>query len=70
MAHERSAVDQIIPYAEFKRSWLLVTSGVLRQNGIDAAPNKRIELPSRTPWLRWKELGDALPSVQILLRTK
>jgi Xaa-Pro dipeptidase len=68
MADQRSAVDQIIPYAEFNRSYREVVTGVLRQNGIHEAAKKKIEMPSRTSWLRWKELGDALPGVQILLR--
>jgi Xaa-Pro aminopeptidase len=68
MANERSVTDLVIPYAEFKRSWLEVMTGILRKNGIDTAAEKKIELPGRTSWLRWKELGDALPGVQILLR--
>ena len=68
-ANERSAVDQVIPYADFKRSYSDVVARVLRGNGIDAAAGHKIELPSRTSWLRTKELGDAIPGVQILLRS-
>ncbi len=68
MANDRSAVDQIVPYSEFRRSYREVVAGILRRNGIEEASEKRIELPSRTSWLRWKDLGGALPGVQILLR--
>ncbi len=69
MAEERSAVDQIIPYASFRRSWRDLLTAVLRQNGIDETPGRSCELPSRTSWLRWKEISDDLPGVRILLRT-
>ena len=69
MAEERSAVDQIIPYASFRRSWRDLLTAVFRQNGIDETPGRSCELPSRTSWLRWKEISDDLPGVRILLRT-
>lgn len=69
MAEEHGVVDQIIPYATFRRSWRELLTTVLRQNGIDDAPGRSCELPSRTSWLRWKEISEDLPGVQILLRT-
>ena len=65
-ANERSVVGQIIPYATYKRSFRDAVTGVLRENG--TAADHRVEFPGRTSHLRWKELQEDLPGVQIVLR--
>jgi Xaa-Pro dipeptidase len=75
MAGERTVVGQVIPYTEFKRSFKEAVSGVLRQNGIEAAvggpsARRRVEFPGRTSHLRWKELVEELPGAEIVLRTE
>ncbi len=67
MATERSVADQVIPYTEFKRSFREAVIGVLRADGTE--PGGRVEFPERTSHLRWKELQDDLPGLQIVLRS-
>jgi Xaa-Pro dipeptidase len=42
--------------------------GVLRDNGTE--PGSRVEFQGRTPHLRWKELQDDLPGLQVVLRSE
>jgi Xaa-Pro dipeptidase len=66
MAAERSVVGQVIPYTDFKRSFREAVIGVLRGNG--TTTGHRVEFPGRTSHLRWKELQEDLPGVEIVLR--
>jgi Xaa-Pro dipeptidase len=66
MAAERSVVGQVIPYTDFKRSFREAVIGVLRDNGTTAG--HRVEFPGRTSHLRWKELQQDLPGVEVVLR--
>jgi len=75
IANERSVVDRIIPYTEFKRSFREAVTGVLRENGIEAAvggprARRKVEFPGRTSHLRFLELKNDLPGAEILLRTE
>jgi Xaa-Pro dipeptidase len=73
IAHERGVVDSIIPYTEFKRSFKEAVTGVLRENGVEAAvggprARRKVEFPARTPYLRFLELMEDLPGAEILVR--
>ena len=75
IATERSVVDRIVPYAEFKRSFKEAVTGVLRENGVEAAvggprARRQVEFPGRTSHLRFIELKDDLAGAEILLRTE
>jgi Xaa-Pro dipeptidase len=75
IANERSIVDQVIPYTEFKRSFKEAVTGVLRENGVEAAVGgprvrRKVEFPGRTSHLRFLELKDDLPGAEIILRTE
>ncbi len=65
-AAERAVVDQVIPSADFKRSFDLAVTGVLRDNGVSAGA--RVEFLSRTSHLRWQDLQRLLPGVEVVLR--
>jgi Xaa-Pro dipeptidase len=72
IANERSVVDRIIPYTEFKRSFKQAVTGVLRDNGIEAAvggprARRKVEFPGRTSHLRFLELKEDLPGADILV---
>jgi Xaa-Pro dipeptidase len=74
IANQRSVVDHIIPYTEFKRSFKEAVTGVLRENGLEAAvggprSRRKVEFPGRTSHLRYEELKEELPGAEILLRT-
>ncbi len=74
IANQRSVVDRIIPYTEFKRSFKEAVTGVLRDNGLEAAvggprSRRKVEFPGRTSHLRFEELREELPGAEILLRT-
>jgi Xaa-Pro dipeptidase len=73
IATERSVVDRIIPYTEFKRSFKEAVTGVLRENGVEASvggprARRKVEFPGRTSHLRFLELKEELPGAEILLR--
>ncbi len=75
IASERSVVDRIIPYTEFKRSFKEAVTTVLRENGVEAAvggprARRKVEFPSRTSHLRFLELTEDLPGAEILLRAE
>ena len=74
VARERSVVDRIVPYTQFKRSFKDAVRGVLRENGIEAAvggprARRKVEFPGRTSHLRFLELKDELPGADIEVRT-
>jgi Xaa-Pro dipeptidase len=74
IARERSVVDRITPFTEFKRSFKDAVRGVLRENGIEAAvggprARRKVEFPGRTSHLRFLELKDELPGADIEVRT-
>ena len=72
MADQRSTVDQVIPYAEFKRSFRHAVIGVLESEGLrstaaaDAAG--KVECAQRTSHLRRQELVSDLPGMEIIIR--
>jgi Xaa-Pro dipeptidase len=73
MAHARSAVDQVIPYTEFKRSFREAVISVLKADGgepaaASQAPRRKVEFPARTSHLRFRELTADLPDTEIILR--
>jgi Xaa-Pro dipeptidase len=73
IARERSVVDSVVPYTEFRRSFKEAVEGVLRANGLEAAvggprSRRKVEFPARTPHLRFLELGEDLPGAEILVR--
>lgn len=67
MAQEHAVVDQLIPSANFNRSFKDTVVGVLKGNGV--AGGARVELGTRTSHLRWKELCGSLPGMEIVLRS-
>jgi len=74
MANEHAVVGEIIPYTEFKRSFRSAVMSVLRAHGVEAAvggpgARRRVEFPSRTSHLRYRELKDDLPGADIILRS-
>jgi Xaa-Pro dipeptidase len=73
MANDRSAVDRIVPYTEFKRSFREAVIAVLRESGADVpagdpSARKKVEFPGRTSHLRLLELMGDLPGAEIVLR--
>jgi Xaa-Pro dipeptidase len=69
MANQRSAVDQVIPYTEFKRSFRQAVIGVLEAEGLHRAEARgKVEFAQRTSHLRRQELASDLPAVEIILR--
>ena len=75
IASERSVVDRIVPYTEFKRSFKEAVTSVLRENGVEAAvggprARRKVEFPGKTPHLRFLELRDDLPGAEILVRAE
>ena len=73
IARERSVVDQVVAYTDFKRSFKDSVKGVLRENGIEAAvggpkARRKVEFPGRTAHLRFLELKDELPGADIVVR--
>ena len=71
LANDRAAVDRIIPYTDFKRSFREAVIGVLKGNGLEAdgGAARRIEFSARTSHLRHKELVGDLPKAEILIRS-
>jgi Xaa-Pro dipeptidase len=65
MAAERAVVDRVVPYAEFRRSFRTAVTSVLRENGLEAAGERRIELQGRTPHTRYGELAADLEGTEI-----
>jgi Xaa-Pro dipeptidase len=71
MANDRSVVDRVIPYADFKRSFRQAVIGVLEEEGLGtaaAAARKKVEFLQRTSHLRRQELAADLPGAEIVLR--
>ncbi len=71
MAGQRSAVDQVIPYAEFKRSFRHAVIGVLDGEGLRSSAAdtpRKVECVQRTSHLRRQELVSDLPGMEIILR--
>jgi Xaa-Pro dipeptidase len=74
MARDRSTVDQVIPYTEFKRSFREAVIAVLKADGgepaVDGkAARRKVDFPARTSHLRFQELTGDLPDTEIILRT-
>jgi Xaa-Pro dipeptidase len=73
VAEQRGVADQVIPYAEYRRSARVAVMEVLRANGVPAeaagaGPRPRIGFPERTSHLRYQELLDDLPGAEVVLR--
>jgi Xaa-Pro dipeptidase len=72
VANQRSVVDQVIPYAEFKRSFRQAVIGVLEAEGLRkgaaAEAPRKVECVQRTSHLRRQELVTDLPGVEIVIR--
>ena len=70
LANDRSTVDRVIPYTDFKRSFRQAVIGVLEAEslGTSAASAARVEFLQRTSHLRRQELASDLPGMEILLR--
>jgi Xaa-Pro dipeptidase len=73
IANERSAVTEVIPYTEFKRSFKEAVITVLKGNGAEASVGgpyrrRKVELPERTTHLRLEELRTDLPGAEMLVR--
>jgi Xaa-Pro dipeptidase len=67
MARDRAHADSVVPYGEFRRSFREAVTTVLRENGLEAAGSRgRIELPGRTPHLRYAELSGALGQAELV----
>ena len=70
LARERSAVDLIVPYTDFKRSFREAVTAVLRESLAETPGAAKVEFGSRTTHLRHKELLDDLPGTEILIRSE
>jgi Xaa-Pro dipeptidase len=68
LANERAAVDQVIPYTEFKRSFREAVISLLK--GDTPGVRRRVEFPARTSHLRWQELSADLPDAEVLVRAQ
>ncbi|MGA2478627.1 MAG: Xaa-Pro peptidase family protein [Spirochaetia bacterium] len=68
LANARSAVDEIIPYTEFNRSFREAVIGVLKGGG--PGMRRRVEFPARTSHLRFQELEADLPDMDIIVRAR
>jgi Xaa-Pro dipeptidase len=70
LANERAAVDRIIPYTDFKRSFREAVTSVLKENGPDAGGGvrPRAEFSSHTSYLRQRELAADLPGFEVVIR--
>ena len=66
MANARSAVDEIVPYTEFKRSFREAVIALLKGGG--PGMRRRVEFPFRTSHLRFQELEADLPDLDIIVR--
>ncbi len=70
LANDRAAVDRIIPYTDFKRSFREAVIGVLSEKGgVAGGAARRIEFSSRTSHLRQKELVADLPGAEVVIRS-
>jgi Xaa-Pro dipeptidase len=70
LAAEMAVVDEVIPYTDFKRSYREAVASVLRGSGLEggSTAGRRVELCSRTPFLRHKDLAADMPSAEIVVR--
>jgi Xaa-Pro dipeptidase len=72
MADQRSTVDKVIPYAEFKRSFRHAVIGVLEAEGLRntaaADTAAKVECGQRTSYLRRQELVSDLPGIEVVIR--
>jgi len=72
LANQRSEVDQVIPYTEFKRSFRQAVISVLDTEGLkNTAPadaSRKVECAQRTSHLRRQELVSDLPGMEIIIR--
>jgi Xaa-Pro aminopeptidase len=69
LANARSAVDEIVPYTEFNRSFREAVIGLLKGGGSQGM-RRRIEFPARTSHLRFQELEADLPDADIVVRPR
>ncbi len=71
LANDRSTVDRVIPYTDFKRSFRQAVIGVLEAESLGtsaASAAREVEFLQRTSHLRRQELASDLPGMEILLR--
>jgi Xaa-Pro dipeptidase len=72
LANQRSTVDQVVPYTEFKRSFRQAVIGVLEAEGLRSSAasgaRRKVECVQRTSHLRRQELASDLPEMEIILR--
>ena len=71
LANQRSVVDQVVPYADFRRSFRQAVIGVLETEGLlrgGAGAARKVECVQRTSYLRRQELAADLPGLEIILR--
>jgi len=69
LARERSVVDEIAPYTDFKRSFREAMISVLNQRGAGTAGRKKVEFSGHTTFLRHRELMQDLPDFEVLVRS-
>ena len=72
LANQRSAVDQVVPYTEFKRSFRQAVIGVLEAEGLRSSAasdgRRKVECAQRTSHLRRLELASDLPGMEVIIR--
>ena len=75
MANDRSVVDRVIPYTDFKRSFRQAVIAVVQEEsgGAAGAPHvarRKLEFMQRTSYLRRQELAADLPETEIIIRAE
>lgn len=69
MARATADVDEVVPYADFKRNAADTVLRVLEAGGLDRATGPRVEFSGRTSHLRVLELKETLKGAEVLVRT-
>ncbi|HTP59257.1 MAG TPA: Xaa-Pro peptidase family protein [Spirochaetia bacterium] len=69
LARERAAVDEIVPYTDFKRSFREAVIAVLNQGGGGSGSGRKAEFAGHTTFLRHRELIQDLPDFEIIIRS-
>lgn len=70
LANEMSAVDEVVPYTNFKRSFREAVTTVLKEAGATAGSRPKIEFLGHTTYLRHRELMGDLPDAETLIRSE
>jgi Xaa-Pro dipeptidase len=70
LARERSVVDEIVPYTDFKRSFREAVIAVLNQRGGGSEGRKKVEFSGHTTFLRHRELIQDLPDFEVVIRSE